>query len=125
MIKIEVIGNIGKDAEKVTIGGNTYASFSVAVTEQRNGEDKTTWYRAMKSDKEGKLTAHLSKGKKVFLIGKPTLSAYISKQSGAAIPDLTIWVSELVFCGGGEKKQEPQQEQQNSPQEEQIDDLPF
>lgn len=124
MIKIEVIGNIGKDAEKVTIGGNTYASFSVAVTEQRNGEDKTTWYRAMKSDKEGKLTAHLSKGKKVFLIGKPTLSAYISKQSGAAIPDLTIWVSELVFCGGGEKK-DSQNTQREAVQDEQTDDLPF
>jgi hypothetical protein len=125
MIKIELIGNIGKDAETITIGGNTYASFTIAVSDQVKGEEKTTWYRAMKSDKDGKLVPHLTKGKKLFICGKPTISACISQKTNTAVGDLTIWINELVFCGGGskeEKKHEPIPEPTPEPE---SDDLPF
>ena len=34
MIELQAIGNIGKDAEQKTIGGKSYASFSIGVTEK-------------------------------------------------------------------------------------------
>lgn len=110
MIKIEAIGNLGKDAEQKTIGGNTYASFSIAVTKRVKGENKTIWYNVMKSDKDGKLTPYLVKGMKVFVSGEPTLSAYISKNTGNAIAELTIWANELEFCSSGDKQSQPTQQ---------------
>ena len=72
MIELQAIGNIGKDADQKTIGGKAYASFSICVTEKiSDGKDKTTWLRVMKYDSEGKLTAYLTKGKKVWVRGNP------------------------------------------------------
>lgn len=73
MIELQAIGNIGKDAEQKTIGGKSYASFSIGVTEKTSdGKDKTTWLRVMKYDSEGKLTAYLTKGKRFGYVAIPT-----------------------------------------------------
>lgn len=131
MIELQAIGNIGKDAEQKTIGGKSYVSFSIGVTEKTSdGKDKTTWLRVMKYDSEGKLTAYLTKGKKVWVRGNPYFSAYVSKNTGEAIPDTTIWADKLVFCSSGEK-QNGQQDTGRQPQEQQTtdnyydDQLPF
>ncbi|WP_320974031.1 single-stranded DNA-binding protein [Dysgonomonas capnocytophagoides] len=104
MIEIQAIGYLGKDAEQKTIGDYSYASFSLAITEKIKGEDKTTWIRVMKMDKEGKLTSYLTKGTKVWVRGNPSFSAYISKNTGEAISDATIWADKLEFCSSGEKQ---------------------
>ena len=101
LLRTDAIGNIGKNAESVTIGGKNYASFSIGVT---IGE-KTSWVEVLKLDKDGKLTPHLTKGKRVYVTGLPTASAYISKQSGNAIPKFSIWANELVFLSGGNKEE--------------------
>lgn len=130
MIELQAIGNIGKDADQKTIGGKAYASFSICVTEKiSDGKDKTTWLRVMKYDSEGKLTAYLTKGKKVWVRGNPYFSAYVSKNTGEAIPDTTIWADKLVFCSSGEK-QNQQTERQSGPNDyssetEDDNDLPF
>lgn len=128
MIELQAIGNIGKDAEQKIIGGKAYASFSICVTEKiSDGKDKTTWLRVMKYDSEGKLTAYLTKGKKVWVRGNPYFSAYVSKNTGEAIPDTTIWADKLVFCSS-EEKQNQQTERQsgtNNFPSQADDDLPF
>lgn len=131
MIQIQAIGNLGKDAEQKTIGGNSYASFSIGVTEKIKGEDRTTWIRVMKLDKEGKLTAYLTKGTKVWVSGRPSLSAYINKNTSDAIPDLTVWADKLEFYSSSDKqnKQSGQQVQRTGldipAQDNENDDLPF
>lgn len=136
MIELQAIGNIGKDAEQKTIGGKAYASFSIAVTKKVDEKDTTTWLRVMKLDSEGKLTAYLTKGKKVFVRGNPHFSAYISKNTGDAIADTTVWANTLEFCSSGEKQngQQANQQQTQQPtgmdsfnryQQNQDDDLPF
>ncbi|RHV96951.1 single-stranded DNA-binding protein [Odoribacter sp. OF09-27XD] len=122
MIEIQAIGNIGKDAEQKVIGGNSYASFSLAITEKVKGEDKTTWVRVMKIDKEGKLTAYLTKGTKIYVRGNPYFSAYTNK-SNDVIPDVTIWAEKLVFCSF--KEQQPEQKSGLDDFSTAIDDLPF
>lgn len=130
MIELQAIGYIGKDAEQKTIGGKAYASFSIGVTEKTSdGKDKTTWLRVMKYDSEGKLTAYLTKGKKIWVRGNPYFSTYVSKNTGEAIPDTTIWADKLVFCSSGEK-QNQQTERQSGPNDyssetEDDNDLPF
>lgn len=130
MIELQAIGHIGKDAEQKTIGGKSYASFSIGVTEKTSdGKDKTTWLRVMKYDSEGKLTAYLTKGKKIWVRGNPYFSTYVSKNTGEAIPDTTIWADKLVFCSSGEK-QNQQTERQSGPNDyssetEDDNDLPF
>lgn len=64
----------------------------------------------MKYDSEGKLTAYLTKGKKVWVRGNPYFSAYVSKNTGEAIPDTTIWADKLVFCSSGESRTSKQKD---------------
>ena len=128
MIELQAIGNIGKEAEQKIIGGKAYASFSICVTEKiSDGKDKTTWLRVMKYDSEGKLTAYLTKGKKVWVRGNPYFSAYVSKNTGEAIPDTTIWADKLVFCSSGEKQNQQTERQSgtNNFPSQADDDLPF
>lgn len=130
MIELQAIGNIGKDAEQKIIGGKAYASFSICVTEKTSdGKDRTTWLRVMKYDSEGKLTAYLTKGKKVWVRGNPYFSAYVSKNTGEAIPDTTIWADKLVFCSSREKQNQQTERQSgtnNFPSQADDDnDLPF
>lgn len=127
MNKYFVSGNIGQDAEQKSIGGNCYASFSIAVTEKVKGENKTTWVRVMKMDQEGKLTPYLTKGKRICVIGKPSFSAYKTK-SGEAATDITVWANELEFY---ETNKEAEQKTRSSglgnfpPQTDDDDQLPF
>lgn len=135
MIELQAIGNIGKYTEQKTIGGNSYASFSIAITEKlTDGKEKTTWLRVMKFDKEGKLTPYLVKGTKVWVKGNPHFSAYINKNTGEAVADTTIWADKLEFCSSPDK-QSSQQAQQNTGldsfsqyqqnQQQEDDQLPF
>lgn len=128
MIEIQAIGNIGKDAEYKTIGGYSYASFSIAITEKlADGKDKTTWIRVMKFDKEGKLTPYLTKGKKVWVQGNPYFSAYTNKNTGEAVFDVTIWADKFEFCSSGEKQSQQTERKSgiNNFPPQTNDDLPF
>lgn len=122
MIELQIIGNLGKDAEMKTISGNNYASFSVAITEKRNGQDVTTWVSCMKMDKDGNLTKYLKKGKKVLLRGRPSVGAY-TNQRGEMKADITLWANDLVFLGGGQREEQKWRGEQQERQSE--DDLPF
>lgn len=132
MLEIQAIGNLGKDAEQKTIGGTPYASFSIAITRRVDGKEKTTWLKVMKSDKEGKLTAYLTKGTKVWVRGLPNFSAYVSKNTGDAIPDTTIWANSIEFCSSKEQNKQPENQgsgmdnfSEYQQQQEKEDDLPF
>jgi single-strand DNA-binding protein len=83
MIKLQVIGNIGKSAELHTFdGGNTVANFSVAHTEkfttaQGERKEKTTWVDVSVWGKlANSLAPYLTKGTKVFVEGTPEARGY-------------------------------------------------
>ena len=81
MIKMQVIGNLGKDCLVNTVNGKNVINFTVAHTEkyrdsQGNNQEKTTWVDcAYWSDKTG-IAPYLTKGKQVFVEGTPELSTY-------------------------------------------------
>lgn len=68
MLKVELIGYIGKDAEVIESNGRNYARFSVAVDEAaKGGEKKTRWLTCYTG--QDKMAQWLKKGRQVFVEG--------------------------------------------------------
>ena len=104
MIKLQVIGNLGKDCIVNNVNGKTVINFSIAHTEkfkdaQGNQKDKTIWVEcAYWTDRTG-ITPYLTKGKTVYVEGAPEVRTYTTNdgRNGAS---LTLRVSNVQLIGG-------------------------
>ena len=104
MIKLQIIGNLGKDCVVNNVNGKTVINFSVAHTEkykdaQGNQKDKTIWVDcAYWTDRTG-ITPYLIKGKTVYVEGSPEVKTYTTNdgRSGAS---LTMRVQNVQLVGG-------------------------
>lgn len=89
MIKLQVIGNLGKDCIMKEVNGRNVINFSVAHTEryrdaQGNQKDRTTWVEcAYWTDRTG-IAPYLLKGQMVFAEGSPEADGYLNKDGQAA-----------------------------------------
>ncbi len=89
MIKLQVIGNLGKDCIMKEVNGRNVINFSVAHTEkykdaQGNLKEKTTWVEcAYWTDRTG-ISPYLTKGTMVYAEGTPEADAYMNKDNQAA-----------------------------------------
>ena len=102
MLQIEVIGNIGADAEIKEFGGKKYVSFNVAHSERRkdaNGTtvESTTWVSVLWYGDGGGLTPHLKRGAKVFVRGRMSLKQYQDK-NGHWQTSVNCNASEIQLC---------------------------
>jgi len=88
MLRIEIIGHIGNDAEIKDLGTNQVINFSVAVSETftKNNEKQTqtTWFECAKWGNSTQIAQYLKKGAQVYVSGKPNNRAYINND-GAAV----------------------------------------
>jgi single-strand DNA-binding protein len=144
MIKLQVIGNLGKDCVTNTVNGKNVINFNVAHTEkfrdaQGNQKDKTIWVEcAYWTDKTG-IAPYLKKGTQVYAEGTPEVRSY-PKTDGTTGVSLTLRVFSVQLLGarpqGGEYQggaegssmsQAPVSQGIRSASEitEPIDDLPF
>lgn len=98
MLKIEVIGNIGNDAEVKNINGNECVAFNVASSEKRNGTDYTTWVSVLMNGNGGNLTQYLKKGAKVFVRGNLSVKQY-QDNTGQWRIGINLSASEVQLCG--------------------------
>ena len=86
MIKLQVIGNLGKDCIVKEVNGKTVINFSVAHTErykdaQGNLKERTTWVEcAYWTDKTG-VAPYLIKGQSVYAEGTPDVDTYTNKEN--------------------------------------------
>lgn len=106
MKRVEIIGNLGKDAELKTIGstGTTVANFSVAAKGSRK-EDESQWFNCSLFGKRAEsLMEWLKKGKQVYIRGELKLRKWDS--NGKSGVDLDVNVDEIELLGGGDKKEE-------------------
>ena len=76
MIKLQVIGNLGKDCVVNTVNGKNVINFTVAHTEkykdsQGNQQEKTTWVDCAYWTDRTAIAQYLTKGKQVFVEGQP------------------------------------------------------
>lgn len=103
MLKAELIGNLGNDAEIKEFGGKKYVALSVATTEyakdeQGNRADVTTWVNVLWYGEGGGLFAYLKKGAKVFVRGNLRAKIYADKQ-GVQQVSINVNASEVQLCG--------------------------
>jgi len=104
MIKLLVIGNLGKDCVVNNVNGKTVINFSVAHTEkfrdaQGNQKDKTIWVEcAYWTDRTG-ISPYLTKGKTVYVEGSPEVRTYTTNdgRNGAS---LSLRVQSVQLLGG-------------------------
>jgi single stranded DNA-binding protein len=87
MIKLILIGNVGKDAVTRNLeNGKNMITFSVCHNEKWKDKkgvkhEKKHWYDVIIFNGE-KLQPHIRKGKTVCVEGKPNNSFYVDKASG-------------------------------------------
>lgn len=139
MIKLQVIGNLGKDCIVNTVNGKTVINFSVAHSERYRDaqgvqKERTQWVEcAYWTDRTG-VAPYLKKGTMVYAEGTPEVRTYTTQdgRNGAAL-SLRISNVQLLVSRGtdGEtatgNQQQPATTTPVSPPEvaEPADDLPF
>ena len=92
MIKLMVIGNLGKDCTVNTVNGKNVINFSVAHTEKFKDSsgaqrEKTIWVEcAYWTDRTG-ISPYLKKGQQVYAEGSPEVRTYQTNdgKSGASL----------------------------------------
>ena len=104
MLKIQVIGNLGADAELHQSNGSEFISFRVAHTESitHNGvqTDSVTWVDVTMNGNGGQLLQYLKKGAKVFVDGNLALRVYSSKKDRCMKAGATCFARTVELCGG-------------------------
>lgn len=106
MIRLEIVGNLGADAEIKEYNGNKFVSFRVAHSEkwvdQQTGaiSTQTTWVSCSLNGNGKGLTQYLKKGTKVFLRGTPNFVQYSSPKTHKMEVGVNLFVKEIELCGG-------------------------
>lgn len=105
MLKAEIIGNLGADAEIKSGEGYSFVSMRIANTEKwkdENSEEhtETQWVDVNWSKTDSTLIPFLKSGVKVYVRGFVRTRVYSSKQDRKMKAGLTINALEIELCGG-------------------------
>ena len=106
MIKLQIVGNLGKDCIVKEINGKNVINFSVAHTEkfkdaQGNPKERTTWVECAYWTDRTAVAQYLKRGKMVYAEGSPDADAYTNKENQPAAT-LRMRVQNLQLLGGGD-----------------------
>jgi single-strand DNA-binding protein len=126
MIKLQVIGNLGKDCMVNTVNGKNVINFSVAHTEKYKDntgvqKEKTTWVEcAYWTDRTG-IAPYLKKGQQVFTEGTPEIRTF-TRNDGTTGASLSLRVQLVQLLGGRDEQQRENSggQSMNSPQPQQA-----
>lgn len=100
MLQLEIIGNLGNDAEIKEFSGKKYVSMNVAHSEKKkDGSENTVWVSVLWYGDGGGLFQYLKRGCKVFLHGRLVPKAYIDKQNQPQCA-VNMYANEVTLCGG-------------------------
>jgi single-strand DNA-binding protein len=104
MIKLQIIGNLGKDCIVKEVNGKTVINFSVAHTERYkdstgNQKERTTWVECAYWTDRTAVAQYLTKGRTVYAEGSPEADAYTNKE-GQAAATLRMRVQNVQLLGG-------------------------
>ena len=143
MIKLQIIGHLGKDCITNEVSGKTVINFPVAHSEkfrdsQGNQVERTTWVNCAYWTDRTAIAQYLKKGQLVYAEGNPEAEGYLNKENqNAASLKMTVFRIQLLGSKndnssgsseatsnyqsqGGSKVNQPVAEM-----EEPADDLPF
>lgn len=140
MIKMQVIGNLGKDCVVNTVNGKNVINFTVAHTEkyrdsQGNNQEKTTWVDCAYWTDRTAVAPYLQKGTQVYVEGQPEVRSF-TRNDGTAGASLSLRVREVQLLGrkgdnNGAPNMEavsagrPQTQAATASMDDVADDLPF
>ena len=105
MFRVEVIGNLGADAEVKNANGASFVALRVAHSEkwtdaQGKEVNRTQWIDVTLNDATSPLLPYLKQGVKVFVRGNGALRVYSSPKERMMMAGLTIHAREIELCGG-------------------------
>lgn len=145
MIKLQIIGNLGKDCIVKEVNGKNVINFSVAHTERYkdsmgNQKERTTWVECAYWTDRTAVSQYLTKGRTVYAEGTPEADAYTNKE-GQAAATLRMRVQNVQLLGNNSNESQGSNQgnvsyagtsgapAMKSPQPESVsagnDDLPF
>jgi single-strand DNA-binding protein len=131
MIKLQVIGHLGKDCTTNVVNGKHVINFSVAHSERYKDatgvqKEKTTWVECAYWTDRTAIAPYLKKGQLVYAEGSPEARAY-QKGDGTAASSLTLRVLTIQLLGGsrGESGSDAGNESGGAGSTEEGDNLPF
>lgn len=115
MIKLQVIGNLGKDCLTNSVNGKSVINFNVAHTEkfkdsQGQVKEKTTWVECAYWTDRTAVAQYLRRGSQVFVEGTPEVRHY-TKNDGTPGASLSLRVGMVQLLG--QKADNPNGGQQN------------
>ncbi|MDQ6844465.1 MAG: single-stranded DNA-binding protein [Bacteroidota bacterium] len=104
MIKLQIIGNLGKDCIVKEINGKNVINFSVAHTERFKDStgaqrERTTWVECAYWTDRTAIAPYLKKGQLVFAEGSVEAEGYMNKENQAAAT-LRMRVRDIQLLGG-------------------------
>jgi len=107
MIKLQVIGHLGKDCNVNSVNGKNVINFSVAHSEKYKDAsgteiNKTTWVNCAYWVERTGIAQYLKKGTLVFCEGQPEVHTY-KGTDGQHRSDLKCRVLNIQLLGGGNK----------------------
>lgn len=105
MFKVEIIGNLGADAEFHSENGNEFLTFKVAHNDRRQTSDgqqreDITWFSCSLNGRNENLFPHLRRGTCVFVRGDARLKQYHSEKQRRLVAGCDIFVREVQLVGG-------------------------
>ncbi len=104
MIKLQIIGNLGKDCIVKEVNGKNVINFSVAHTERfkdstGNQKERTTWVECAFWTDRTAVAPYLKKGQLVYAEGSPEADGYMNKDNQASAT-LRMRVRDVQLLGG-------------------------
>ena len=142
MIKMQIIGRLGKDCTVNTVNGKSVINFSAAHTEKYKDsqgvlQEKTIWVDCAYWTDRTAVAPYLTKGTLVYVEGSPEARSF-QRNDGTPGASLSMRVREVQLLGGKPEGSAGQSQGYNagassstsnvtSPSEitEPVDDLPF
>ncbi|MEO7445578.1 MAG: single-stranded DNA-binding protein [Ferruginibacter sp.] len=103
MIKLQIIGNLGKDCITKEVNGKTVINFSVAHSDkfkdaQGNLKERTTWVECAYWTDRTAVAQYLTRGRTVYAEGSPEADAYSNKE-GQPAATLRMRVQNVQLLG--------------------------
>lgn len=108
MLQLQIIGNLGADAEVRNTNGAQFLTFRVAhtnrYTDRNTGEvrESTTWVSCTMNGDGGNLRQYLKQGTKVYVYGDVSTRLYVSSKDGTQHAGIDCRVRQLELCGGNQ-----------------------
>lgn len=102
MLQMQILGNVGKDAEVIEHKGKQFMSVSLAHSEkytdsQGNEVTKTEWVKVT-SDRVG-MAPHIKKGDKIFAQGYPRIEIFKNDKRGQWEYSVGLRATLIDFAG--------------------------